>query len=93
MICKQATLIINGWDSQCVNCGQDANCTENQHLSSPGYGPPQVGCGITWENVTSAYMGMEDKVKQMKPDLQYVEFSEIVQTLYNAQLQTAKKRK
>lgn len=63
-----STLIINLSDSQCGACGKSADPYEDSHVSILGY-HPGPGCGAVYTHVTSHYMGVSERVKEMRPDL------------------------
>jgi hypothetical protein len=53
----------------------------------------EKGCGITWENVSSSYSGLEDFIKRLRSDLKYIDMKEVLPTLWNAQYQNYQCRK
>lgn len=67
-------LLIGSSSSDCGMCGKGANPYAKTHDRIMAYGPNngEPGCGVEWTQVTSFYYGVEDIVKQMRPDLEYV---------------------
>jgi len=71
---KNNTLVINLSDSKCGNCGKSCNPEAKTHDINYGYDMEvngTKGCGCRYEYVTSDYTGMEDRVKEMRPDLKF----------------------
>ena len=75
---KNPTLEIGTWHSFCRNCGKGANPDEKSHKTVLGYGEQGKGCGIKWTQVTTGYAGLKERVKEMRPDLKYVDWGEKV---------------
>jgi hypothetical protein len=68
------TLIINRSDTKCGNCGKGADPYAESHDVILGYPPigGGPGCGVRWAQVRSDYTGMEDRCREMRPDLEWV---------------------
>lgn len=64
-----ATLVIGRSSSQCNNCGNGADPHAKSHDELMGYGIRGPGCGITWTHVATMYVGMDDVVAKLRPDL------------------------
>jgi hypothetical protein len=71
----EATLLIGRNESSCNACGGAADLNARSHDVLLGYGPSngQPGCGVTWTHVAATYTGTEDAVRQMRPDLEFVQ--------------------
>lgn len=74
------TLIINTWSSQCGSCGKGCSPDDETHERILGYGVPDgtKGCGVRWTKVASEYVGagMEERIRDMRPDLEFVDLYE-----------------
>jgi hypothetical protein len=71
------TLYINRSDTFCGNCHKGANPRDEAHWTQYGYGNGEFGtpgCGQVWRKVsTDSYgMGMNDIIRNMRPDLEWV---------------------
>ena len=73
---KKETLFVNQSSSTCGNCGDGCDPTSSTHDKIVGYGHSgeQPGCGKTWKFITTGYLGAENAVKDMRPDLQFIPF-------------------
>lgn len=69
---RALVLFINRSDTQCGVCGHSADPRETSHLTRLGLGDDRRGCGVRWNAVSSDYVGMDDVVKDMRPDLPFV---------------------
>lgn len=74
----RVVLIINPSASYCGECGWGAFPHEESHQTLAGYGAPydRAGCGVEWNAVGTAYWdfeGLWDSVKEVRPDLEFVE--------------------
>lgn len=67
-----ANLIINHFNSRCGECGRAALPYESAHLTKPGYNYSGPGCGAVFTTVSSDYTGLDDIIKGMRPDLEYI---------------------
>lgn len=68
-------LIINRTDSKCDECGRSCDPHEKSHETNLGWNDEiraQPGCGTTYTQVSSDYMGMDETVQRMRPDLEWV---------------------
>ena len=75
---KKPVIIINSWDSECGFCGQPADPHEKTHKTIKRYsGETEEGCGIEYKYVTTGYSDIGEKVKEMRPDLEYIDFLEL----------------
>lgn len=70
------TLIINRNDSKCGNCQGSCNPDEKRHDTKLGYGDTngEPGCRAYWQYVSSEYTGMEERLKEMRPDLEWLDY-------------------
>ena len=71
---KHNTLVINISESRCGNCGKVCNPEAKTHDINYGYDMTingTKGCGCEYEYVTSDYTGMEKRVREMRPDLEF----------------------
>ena len=66
------TLFINISDSRCGNCGKDADPYAEAHDRKLGWNPGE-GCGAVFTHLSSDYVGFEDRVRKMRPDLIFVD--------------------
>lgn len=68
-----ATLFIDHWASKCGECGKGADPYEKKHKTAlPGFnrqGTHGKGCGVRWTHVSSNYIGMDERIAEMRPDL------------------------
>ena len=73
---KRAVLYIDTWSSECGNCGKSCDPDEKTHSKIYGYGADngKPGCGIRWKYLASHYTGMDEQLKQMRPDLEFIGF-------------------
>jgi hypothetical protein len=69
----QATLLINRSDSKCFNCDKGARPSDKSHDEAIGWDGREPGCGIVWQYVSSEYGDMVEDVRDMRPDLTYIE--------------------
>lgn len=73
-------LVIGTTSSQCGNCSHGASPYETAHTTAlPGYRKDtrhRKGCGIVWTKVAAGtfYDGIEESIKRMRPDLEYIEY-------------------
>jgi hypothetical protein len=67
------TILVGSFSSHCNNCGKDTSPHEKTHAKVIGYVPGE-GCGVEFTHVASEYMGQEETVKAMRPDLEYVDY-------------------
>jgi hypothetical protein len=68
-------LIIDRVESMCDACGVNCDPHEKSHKTNLGWSPEvraQPGCGAVYTQVTSNYIGMDDVIKAMRPDLEWV---------------------
>ena len=65
------TLYIDRSDSSCGACGLPAVPEQVTHDEVYGYNKG-VGCGARFTHVSTHYMGMDDRVREMRPDLIFV---------------------
>ncbi len=72
----KVVLSIGTWSSKCVACGRSVDPMSKSHDTIVGYGPDngKPGCGKTFTHVMSDYIGagIEESVRIMRPDLEYV---------------------
>ncbi len=84
---KRLTLFINGWSSECGNCGKGCNPDQKTHEINLGYGITDAnkkGCGIEWKYVASGMTGIsKERLLQMRPDLVWVDFWEAMTPMPN----------
>lgn len=66
-----AVLYIGRSSSRCGACGGDADPTEQTHARRIGYRPGK-GCATRWTAVQPESYGMDDDVRQMRPDLKFL---------------------
>src|SRR5438270_7773339 len=64
-------VIIGTWSSKCGGCGKDTDPYAETHEHVIGFGPGGPGCGITWRFVTTDYPHLHERVREMRPDLEY----------------------
>lgn len=69
------TLFIDPWVSQCGDCGRSVN--PHSMTCDPFNGTPPCD-DREYEALSSHYMGMEDAVQPMRPDLRWVDVFEAV---------------
>ena len=65
-------LFINRNDSVCGACGRPADPYELAHGQKLGYNPGP-GCGMWFTHVSSHYLGTEELIKEMRPDLVWID--------------------
>lgn len=75
---KKETIEVRGWNSTCLNCHHGCDPSQASHESRLGYGVQtgEKGCGITWKYITTGYTDMEYRVKEMRPDLEFIGYFE-----------------
>ena len=69
------TIIIDVSRSFCNNCGKGAFPNADTHDVTDGWSGNQEGCGVRYKYSASNYVGvngLEDRIKQMRPDLEWV---------------------
>lgn len=70
-----ATLYINKSDSRCGACSMGCDPYEESHITLLGWyatNDKMKGCGATFDSVSSDYIGFEDVVQDMRPDLPWL---------------------
>jgi hypothetical protein len=76
---KMTTLYINKSESRCGNCGHGADPYEESHITLVGWAAVNdrmQGCGETYTDVSTDYVnfpGLTDAIKEMRPDLPFIE--------------------
>lgn len=65
-------LYIDRSSTECGVCRHSADPRETSHLTRLGLGADRRGCGVRWTHVSSNYVGMDDTVKEMRPDLPFL---------------------
>lgn len=68
----RVVLIIGSWNSTCGACGLEALPEDLAHTSPAGYGL-RPGCGAVFTHVRAVYQGSEERVKEMRPDLVFLD--------------------
>lgn len=65
---------VDSWFSRCCSCGEQVLPHEETHAQVSGYGPKKPGCGVRFTHITPTfiYPGIENIVRDMRPDLIYV---------------------
>ena len=72
-----AVLVINRSDSLCTQCGRGCLPWEACHKTMAGYiDYDKPGCGAKFIAVSTNYYGMDDSVKQYRPDLPFMGWTE-----------------
>jgi len=73
------TLFIGLSSSSCGKCGRPAFLDRKTHDEIAGWAPSSKGCEVEWKYVTSTYVGdgLEDRVKSLRPDLEFFDFMDI----------------
>lgn len=67
-------LVVNLWESRCDECGKGCDPYAKAHEVEIGLGAGgAAGCGAAWDRVGSDYTGMEKRVREMRPDLTWVD--------------------
>jgi len=69
-----AVLEIGRFDSKCGVCRKGADPYEETHATILSYGPRGEGCGVRWTHVMAVYGGMDDRVAEMRPDLELLPY-------------------
>ena len=64
-----ATLYIDISSSRCGACGRNADPHESAHLNANMDGE---GCGAVYTGLASNYVGFEERLVAMRPDLPWV---------------------
>ena len=64
-----ATLVVGGFRSTCSACRRNADPYESAHLNEAMQGP---GCGAVYTAISSSYVGMDERLREMRPDLPLV---------------------
>lgn len=67
-----ATIFINLSSSRCGNCNGNADPHAVSHEVT-GFFMDKPGCGATYTHVSTDYMGMGSKEKDMRPDLIWID--------------------
>jgi len=77
---EKHTLIINRSDSKCGNCNRGAATDQQMHDRELGYGVVGIGkpCGVEFKYVSTSYYGLEERVKSMRPDLEFIDLYGVV---------------
>jgi hypothetical protein len=70
-----ATLFIDRNASYCGACQRGADPKEESHETVLSWSGPEKGCGVLYTEVASHYVGggIEDRVREMRPDLPWSE--------------------
>lgn len=72
-----AVLVISRSASLCTHCGRGCLPWETHHTTMAGYADyDKPGCGAKFTAVSTNYFGLDDAVKEMRPDLPFVGYSE-----------------
>lgn len=68
-----AVLEIGRFHSKCQECGFDCDPNEEFHITRLGYDSGDgIGCGAKFTQVVATYAGTEKRIKEMRPDLEYI---------------------
>lgn len=73
-------LIINRSNSKCGSCHRPADYGEKCHQAPMGW-QQETGCGVEYTHVTTAYAGggIEERVQQLRPDLEWIDWVDVVE--------------
>lgn len=72
-----AVLVINRSDSLCTHCGRGCIPWETHHTTLTGYSDSgNPGCGAKFIAVSTNYYGMDESVKEYRPDLPFINWTE-----------------
>lgn len=70
---KRGVLVINLSGSECADCGKNADPDSKIHILPKGWINEGTGCGVKFKYVTSYYGGMAQRIREMRPDLQWID--------------------
>lgn len=78
-------LNIGLWHSRCENCGIECDPSEKEHKTNLGQEEvrKEPGCGVTYTHVTTYYIGLEERIKIMRPDLIFLNPMERANAAFN----------
>lgn len=69
---NMVVLSIGSWNSTCGGCGFEALPEDKAHTTPAGYSK-HPGCGAVFTHVRAVYPGSEERVKEMRPDLIFLD--------------------
>ncbi len=72
----KGVLFIDRVSSTCGSCGRGCDPHEPVHSKLMGYNVPSgsEGCGAEFTKVSSTYTNMRERVTEMRPDLEYLDY-------------------